>query len=37
MEQLKDPNGRTNQPIAGLTIENILERYVLSNMRNIEG
>ena len=30
MEQLKDPNGKTNQPIGGLTIENILARYVLS-------
>jgi hypothetical protein len=30
MEQLKDPNGKTNLPIAGLTIENILERYVES-------
>jgi len=30
MEQLKDPNGKTNQPIGGLTIENILARYVES-------
>ena len=30
MQQLKDPNGKTNQPIEGLTIENILARYVES-------
>ncbi|MHA1286297.1 MAG: hypothetical protein ACTSPB_02715 [Candidatus Thorarchaeota archaeon] len=30
MEQLKDPNGKTNVPIGGLTIENILARYVES-------
>lgn len=30
MEQLKDPNGKKNVPIAGLTIENVLKRYVLS-------
>lgn len=28
MQQLKDPEGKTNQPIKGLTIENILARYV---------